>query len=67
MSLWRRIDGQAATAERAMTGDLVRTAGKVLADLQPVGTAVKVASAVPAMTGARERIAATAAKGARSG
>jgi hypothetical protein len=62
MSLWQRNAGQAATDERAMTGDPVRTAGKVPADLLPVGTAVRAATVVPAMTAARERIAATAAR-----
>jgi hypothetical protein len=63
MSLWQRNAGQAATDARAMTGDPVKTAGKVPADLLPVETAVREAIGVPVMTGGRERIAATAASG----
>ena len=66
MSLWQRNAGQAATDERAMTGDPVKTAGKVPADLLLVGTAVRAATGVPVMIGVRERIAATAANASRS-
>jgi hypothetical protein len=67
MSLWQRNAGQAATDARATTGDPVRTAGKVPTDLLRVATAVRAAIGVPAMIDVRERIAATAAKPARSG
>jgi hypothetical protein len=63
MSLWQRNAGQAATDERATTGDPVKTAGKVPADLLPVGTAVRATTGVPAMIGARGTTAATGVNG----
>jgi hypothetical protein len=64
MSLWQRNAGQATTDERTMTGDPVRTAGRVPADLLQTGTAVRAATGVRAMIGVRGRIAATGTSGA---